>query len=266
MDKDQEADVEQYKKESLGELLDAVIKEDKSAGFVKGYPDKFFVLPGEFWKKTKEPDGKTRKQTVIDEYYTFANRFEGHEADVSQTKDKYENPLDYPLQDYLDYFASAQKALDDCDTEFDNTKRYQIFKRNSLNEIRQSIGEDTERVAEALLHAIAEKVAENNPKVARLLGKLEGNLAAEGMAEENETEEVGNYVRKVSQPTTMAAAITDYTDAIDDQEWAEMQRVETTRKLCEALSPVLKDTGLFDPINDWYEFSNPETEESESGE
>lgn len=205
--------------ETLGESLDFVIG-GKSAVVHSPSAKGFMEMPVQI---------ATDHDAVIDGIYAFAGQFVGHEG--NELKDeKHIDPMSIPLQKYLDFYAAVDTIYVMANTESERASFIQFVRKHQLEEVRQSIGEDAERVSEALLISIGEKLSASDPALAKLMGKLEAQLDAETDAEDAHSNATTAYALNAtsSNPTPSIIAMGQASDAEED---AEARRVSTTNKI-----------------------------------
>jgi hypothetical protein len=233
--------------ETLGDLVKDA-KKGKGIVLPSGHAEAYMDIPDSILRA---------RQDVINEIYDFAQQFEGHEENDLEEEVEYIDPLSLPVSEYLDFFAAMEKVWDKSESETDELSKIHWIKRRRLLNVQSSIGEDAERVAEALLYAIADKVADDDPKLARLIGKLEGDLEGERRAEDSEDDAVTGYARNVSSPgSAQTNAIYNMVEAEESEEEAESIRVKDTKKIFDHIKPILEDLHLKESLEEWISFSN----------
>ena len=202
---------------------------------IQGNGNKFITLPESL---ATETDSKM----VRDKIYSFAKQFEGHEVNnLDENENEYKDPLDIPLQSYLDFFDASEKIWNKIKKELHELSILDISKKKNLEKLKTSISEDTERVAEALVTSIAEKIAEKDHQVARLLGRLEGILDSESI--------LNDLNDNIVYPTDLGTAE-------EFVEEAKKNRSKATNELIKGISPTLSELNLLDPIQEWIMYSD----------
>lgn len=194
---------------------------------------------------------------VRNRVYSFACNFRGHEANSLNEHHDYVDPLEIPLNDVLDFFDAGKKIWGQSEAELSGLKFYNRIKKRRLISLQNSVNEDMERVAEAIVLAVADKAAETDPKLAKVVGRLEESIDYERGAEEANHDAVTAYAQSTfNSPTSSTAAIIGIDRAERIERKAERKRVELTKDVMEAVTNQLNDLNLFEAVNDWVFISN----------
>lgn len=229
---------------TLGEAL-----EKPKSGFRLGSAERFIDIQAPLYDKQEN-------EFVRNRVYAFACHFEGHEENNLNEDGDYVDPLDTPLQDALDFFSAGKKIWDQTEEQLSELSILNPVKKGRLTSLQTSVGEDMERVAEAIVLSVADKVAETDAKLAKMVGKLEGSLDQERDAEEGNENAVTTYALSASNPSASTPAIIGMAGASDIEERAERKRVKLTKDIVDAVAPQLTELNLLDHVNEWISFSN----------
>lgn len=200
---------------------------------------------------------RRNRKEVINGIWNFTQHFEGHENNAQQDKSEIWDPLEVPISNYLDFFAAAEQIYTNSKNETSELHFWNPGKKKQLRNIRNNIGEDAERVAEALVYSIADLLSDSNPMLARLLGKLDSSLDIERLAEgAHDTSTMVWASSTGSALQNQNAALIGMVSTGDNESRTENKRVRNTNAIVDEISPILKEMNLYDPIKEWVGFSN----------